>query len=135
MAEELGAHYYIDTGSQNAAQTLQKLGGARVILATAPNSKAISGLVDGLGPNGKLVVVAAAFEPLEVSPLQLIMGRKTIAGWPSGHARDSEATLNFSALTGVLPMIETFPLQQVTEAYNKMINNQARFRVVLTMGD
>ena len=133
LADKLGAHYYIDTNSENAAEALQKLGGARVILATAPNSKAISGLVDGLGPNGKLLIVAAAVEPIEVSPLQLIMGRRTIAGWPSGHARESEAALRFSALAGVLPMIETYPLEQVEEAYSQMINNRARFRVVLTM--
>ncbi|MBT8364038.1 MAG: alcohol dehydrogenase, partial [Deltaproteobacteria bacterium] len=133
LANKLGAHYFIDTTSENAVEALQKLGGARVILATAPNSKAISGLVDGLGPNGKLLIVAAAAEPIEVSPLQLIMGRKTIAGWPAGHAKDSEAALNFSAQTGVLPMIETYPLEDVAEAYIKMINNRARFRVVLTM--
>ena len=104
-----------------------------MILATAPNSKAISGLVDGLGPSGKLLIVAAAAEPIEVSPLQLIMGRRTIAGWPSGHARESEAALRFSSLSGVLPMIETYPLEQVKEAYSHMINNRARFRVVLTM--
>jgi len=104
-----------------------------VILATAPDSKSISGLVDGLGPNGKLLIVAAALEPIEVSPLQLISGRRTIAGWPAGHAKDSEAALNFSALTGVLPMIETYPLEQVAEAYSQMIKNRARFRVVLTM--
>jgi D-arabinose 1-dehydrogenase-like Zn-dependent alcohol dehydrogenase len=132
-ADKLGAHYYIDTNSENAVEALQKLGGARVILATAPNSKAISGLVDGLGHNGKLLIVAAAAEPIEVSPLQLIMGRKTIAGWPAGHAKDSEAALRFSALSGVLPMIETYPLEHVAEAYHQMINNRARFRVVLTM--
>jgi len=104
-----------------------------VILATAPNSQAISGLVAGLGPNGKLLIVAAAAEPIQVSPLQLIHGRKTIGGWPSGHAKDSEAALNFSALSGVRPMIETYPLEHVAEAYQKMIDNRARFRVVLTM--
>lgn len=133
LAVKLGAHYFIDTSSDNAVEALQKLGGARVILATAPNSKSISGLVDGLGRNGKLLIVAAAVEPIEVSPLQLISGRRTIAGWPSGHAKDSEAVLNFSTLAGVHPMIETFPLENVAEAYDKMINNRARFRVVLTM--
>jgi propanol-preferring alcohol dehydrogenase len=135
LAVKLGAHYFIDTSSGNAVEALQKLGGARVILATAPDSKSISGLVGGLGPNGKLLIVAAALEPIEVSPLQLISGRRTIAGWPSGHAKDSEAALNFSALAGVHPMVETFPLANVAEAYDKMINNRARFRVVLTMTD
>ena len=133
LANKLGAHYFIDTASESAAEALQKLGGARVILATAPNSQAISGLVDGLGPNGKLLIVAAALEPIQVLPLQLIGGRRTVAGWPSGHAKDSEAALNFSTLTGVKPMIETFPLDQVADAYDKMISNRARFRVVLTM--
>lgn len=133
LAGELGAHYFIDTASENAAEALQKLGGARVILATAPHGKSISGLVGGLGSNGKLLIVAAAADPIEVSPLQLIGGRRTIAGWPSGHAKDSEAALNFSALAGVHPMIETFPLEQAAEAYEKMISNRARFRVVLTM--
>ncbi|UCD82674.1 MAG: alcohol dehydrogenase catalytic domain-containing protein [Desulfobacterales bacterium] len=133
LAVELGAHHYIDTTSENAVEALQKLGGARVILSTAPDSKSISGLIDGLGANGKLLIVAAAVEPIEVSPLQLIRGRRSITGWPSGHAKDSEAALNFSALTGVLPMIETYPLEHVADAYGKMINNRARFRVVLTM--
>jgi propanol-preferring alcohol dehydrogenase len=133
LAGQLGANYFVDTTAENPVEALQKLGGARVILATAPNSQAISGLVDGLGPNGKLLIVAAAAEPIQVSPLQLIHGRKTIGGWPSGHAKDSEAALNFSALAGVRPMIETFPLEHVAEAYRKMIDNRARFRVVLTM--
>ena len=98
-------------------------------------SKSIAGLVTGLGCDGKLLIVAAALEPIEVSPLQLISGRRAIAGWPSGHAKDSEAALNFSALTGVHPMIETYPLEQAAEAYEKMISNRARFRVVLTMTD
>jgi propanol-preferring alcohol dehydrogenase len=135
LAVELGAHYYIDTTTENAVEALQKLGGARVILSTAPHSKSISGLIGGLGANGKLLIVAAAVEPIEVSPLQLISGRRSVTGWPSGHAKDSEAALNFSALTGVLPMIETYPLEHVAEAYDKMISNRARFRVVLTMTD
>jgi len=102
-------------------------------LATAPHSKSIAGLAGGLGRDGRLLIVAAALEPIEVSPLQLISGRRAIAGWPSGHAKDSEAALNFSALTGVHPMIETYPLEQAAEAYEKMISNRARFRVVLTM--
>jgi propanol-preferring alcohol dehydrogenase len=133
LAVELGAHYFIDTSAENPVEALQKMGGARVILATAPDSKSISAVVNGLSPNGKLLIVAAAIEPIEVSPLQLISGRRTIAGWPSGHAKDSEAALNFSALTGVRPMLEIYPLERVKEAYAKMISNRARFRVVLTM--
>jgi len=133
LAGKLGAHYFVDTASENAADALQKMGGARVILATAPNSKSISEVAGGLGPNGKLLIVAAAADPIEVSPMLLIGGRRSVAGWPSGHAKDSEAALAFSALAGVHPMIETFPLANAAEAYDKMINNRARFRVVLTM--
>ncbi len=103
------------------------------MLATAPSSKVISELVNGLGRNGKLVVVAATGEPMEVSPLQLIPGRKSIQGWPSGHAKDSEDALDFSALRGIQPMIETFPLEKVAEAYQRMMTNMARFRVVLQL--
>jgi len=101
-----------------------------VILATAPSSKAISSLVDGLSPRGKLVIVAAASDPLEVIPISMISGRM-ITGWPSGHAKDSEDTLNFSALANIRPMVETYPLDQVSDAYEQMISNKARFRVVL----
>ncbi|WP_373056087.1 alcohol dehydrogenase [Zunongwangia sp. H14] len=131
LAKELGAHHFINAGEQDAAEELQKLGGADLILATAPSSKAISSVIDGIGVNGKIVMVAATGEPVEVSPMQLLMGRKTAAGWASGTAMDSEDTLNFSALSGTTPMIEEFPLDQVNKAYDKMINNKARFRVVL----
>lgn len=133
LALKLGAHEYIDTEATDPAEELQKLGGADVLLATAPNSKAISSVIDGLGRNGQLMVVAATNDPIEVSPFQLIMGRKSISGWPSGDARDSEETLNFSALTDITPKIETFPLEKANEAYDRMINNEARFRVVLEM--
>ncbi|SHF96507.1 alcohol dehydrogenase/alcohol dehydrogenase, propanol-preferring [Fodinibius roseus] len=134
LALALGAHQYIDTEANNAAEKLQAMGGAKVILATAPSSEAISSVVDGLGRNGQLMVVAAANDPIEVTPLQLIMGRKSVSGWPSGDARDSEETLHFSALQDITPKIETFPLEQANEAYDRMINNEARFRVVLDMG-
>jgi len=134
LAKKLGAHNYIDTATASPAAALQALGGARVILATAPDSKAISSLADGLGPDGKMVIVGAAAEPLFVTPLQLIFGRKTIQGWPSGSAKDSEDTLRFSSLTGVRPMIERYPLERVADAYDQMISGRARFRVVLTMG-
>jgi alcohol dehydrogenase/propanol-preferring alcohol dehydrogenase len=130
-ARKLGADVYIDAESTDPAKALAEMGGAKVVLATAPNSKLISPLVNGLAPNGKLVVVAAAADPIEVSPLQLIGGRKSIIGWPSGHARDSEDTMNFSVLRGIRPAIETFPLEKAAEAYQRMITNRARFRVVL----
>jgi D-arabinose 1-dehydrogenase-like Zn-dependent alcohol dehydrogenase len=133
LAKKLGAHVYIDSKATNAAQELQKLGGAKVIMATAPNSKAMSELIDGLGPNGKMLVVGASFDPIEVTPLQLIAGGKTIQGWWSGIPTDSEDTLRFSELTGVRPMIETFPLEKAAEAYERMMSGNAQFRVVLTM--
>ena len=134
LAKKLGAHEYVDTNFGPPAEALQKRGGARVILATAPDSKSISALVDGLAASGKLLVVGAGFESLTVTPLQLIGGRKSIQGWPSGTARDSEDTLLFSKLTGVRPMIERYPLEKAADAYQQMITGKARFRVVLTIG-
>jgi D-arabinose 1-dehydrogenase-like Zn-dependent alcohol dehydrogenase len=133
LAKKLGANVYIDSGSTNAAEALQKMGGARVILATAPSSKAMSALIDGLGPNGKLVVVGASFDPIEVTPIQLITGSRTIQGWASGTAADSDDTLRFAELTGVRPMIEVYPLEKAAEAYARMLSGKAEFRVVLTM--
>src|ERR1017187_1316055 len=133
LAKKLGASVYIDSKSTNAAGELQKLGGAQVILATAPNSKAMSELIDGLGPNGKLMVVGVAFEPIEVTPVQLISGSRTIQGWASGTPIDAEDTLRFAELTGVRPMIETYPLEKAGEAYDRMMSGDAQFRVVLTM--
>ena len=131
LAKELGAHHFINTDEKDAAEELQKLGGAKLILATAPYSKAITSVIGGLGTDGKLLMVAATGDPIEVSPMELLMGRKSVAGWPSGTAMDSEDTLNFSALTGTKPKIEEYPLDKVNEAYDRMINNKARFRVVL----
>ena len=133
LAKKLGASAYIDSKSTNAAEELQRLGGAQVILATAPSSKAMADLIDGLGPNGKLVVIGAAFDPLEVTPIQLISGSRTIQGWAAGTAADSEDTLRFAELTGVRPMIETYPLEKAGEAYARMMSGKAQFRVVLTM--
>ena len=133
LALKLGAEHYLDTDTMNAAEELTKMGGASVILATAPNSKAMSGLIDGLGVGGKLVVVGASADPIRVTPLQLIGRRRSIQGWPSGTAQDSEETLNFCALTGIRPMIESFPLEQAAAAYDRMLSGKARFRVVLTM--
>jgi D-arabinose 1-dehydrogenase-like Zn-dependent alcohol dehydrogenase len=133
LAKKLGASAYIDSVATKPADELQKMGGARVILATAPSSKAMSELIDGLGPNGKLLVVGAAFDPIEVTPLQLITGSRTIQGWASGTPADSEDTLRFAELTGVRPMIETYPLEKTAEAYARMMSGKAEFRVVLTM--
>jgi D-arabinose 1-dehydrogenase-like Zn-dependent alcohol dehydrogenase len=133
LAKKLGASVYIDSKATNAAEALQKLGGAKVILATAPNSKAMSELIDGLGPNGKLIVVGATFDPIEVTPIQLIGGSKSIQGWAAGTPADSEDTLRFAELTGVRPMIETYPLEKAAEAYARMLSGKAEFRVVLTM--
>jgi len=133
LATKLGAHEYVDTSAGTPAAALQKLGGADVILATAPDSKSISALVDGLAPNGTLLVVGAGFESLTVTPLQLIGGSKGIKGWASGTAKDSEDTLRFSSLSGVRPMIERYPLEKAADAYQQMISGKARFRVVLTM--
>jgi len=133
LAKKLGASVYIDSKSTNAAEALQKLGGAQVILATAPSSKAMSALIDGLGPNGKLMVIGAAFDPIEVTPIQLITGARTIQGWASGIPTDAEDTLRFAELTGVRPMIETYPLEKAGEAYARMTSGDAQFRVVLTM--
>jgi D-arabinose 1-dehydrogenase-like Zn-dependent alcohol dehydrogenase len=133
LAKKLGASVYIDNKVTNPAEELQKLGGAQVILATAPSSKAMSALIDGLGPNGKLVVVGATMDPIEVTPVQLISGSRTIRGWASGTPTDAEDTLRFAELTGVRPMIETYPLEKAAEAYARMMSGNAQFRVVLTM--
>jgi D-arabinose 1-dehydrogenase-like Zn-dependent alcohol dehydrogenase len=133
LARKLGAHHYIDSGSIDAAAELQKLGGARVILATAPNAKAISPLIDGLAVDGTLLVPAAPSDPLTVNVMPLILGRRSVAGWYSGTARDSQDTLEFSALNSVHPMIEKYPLNRVAEAFEQMHSGKVRFRVVLTM--
>lgn len=134
LARKLGAFQYIDSGAANPSEALQKLGGAHVILATAPDSKSMSALVDGLGPNGKMMVVGAGFDPLTVTPVQLLLQNRDIKGWASGSSIDWEDALNFSVLTGVRPMIERYPLEKAAEAYEQMISGKARFRVVLTMG-
>jgi D-arabinose 1-dehydrogenase-like Zn-dependent alcohol dehydrogenase len=133
LARKLGAHHYIDSQASKPADELKKLGGARVILATAPSGKAMTALFDGLSTNGKMVVVGASMEPIQVTPIQLIMGGRSLQGWPSGTSADSEDTLNFSVLTGVRPMIETFPLDRAAEAYERMMSGKAEYRVVLTI--
>ena len=133
LARKLGAHAYIDSKATNAAEALQKLGGAQVILATAPSSKSMSELIDGLAPNGKLMVVGADAEPIQVTPTQLIIGTRTMEGWVSGTPADAEDTLHFAELSGVRAMIETYPLEKAAEAYARMLSGNAQFRVVLTM--
>lgn len=131
LAFKLGAHYYLNTDNNDVAEQLQKLGGAKVILATAPSGKSISQLTNGLGLNGEIVVVGASNDPIEVSAIQLIMNQKSIHGWASGSAVDSEETLNFCVLTGVRPMIEKFPLENAVEALDHTLTNKVRFRSVL----
>ncbi|HET8720879.1 MAG TPA: alcohol dehydrogenase [Nitrospira sp.] len=134
LAVKLGAARYLDTEAVNAASELSKMGGASVILATAPSSQAMTELIDGLGVGGKLLVVGASADAIKVTPIQLIMARRSIQGWPSGTARDSEDTLGFCARTGIRAMTETFPLEQAAAGYDRMLSGKARFRVVLTMG-
>jgi D-arabinose 1-dehydrogenase-like Zn-dependent alcohol dehydrogenase len=133
FAKKLGANVYIDSAATKPADELRKLGGARVIVATAPDSKSMTELIDGLGPNGTLMVVGADQGAIQVTPAQLIFGNHSIRGWASGTPADSEDTLRFCELTGVRPMIETYPLEKAGEAYARMLSGKARFRVVLTM--
>jgi propanol-preferring alcohol dehydrogenase len=132
LARKLGALHYIDSQAQDVAAELGKLGGARVIVATVTSGKAMSAALGGLGVNGKLIVIGVAADPLEVNGTLLIMGRRSIVGWPAGTSIDSQDTLSFSMLTGVRPMTEVFPLERAVEAYEQMMSGKARFRVVLT---
>jgi len=134
LAQKLGAHAYIDSESQNVSEELKKLGGAKVILSTVTHAPAINAALDGVANNGKLVVVGIAPEPLAVSSLQLIGGRRSVSGWPAGTSIDSQDTLDFSQLTGVRSMNQTFPLEKAAEAYDFMMSGKARFRVVLVTG-
>jgi len=133
LAKKLGASVYIDNKVTNPAEALQELGGAQVILATAPSSKSMTEVIDGLAPNGKLMVVGVSADPIEVTPVQLVTGSRSIQGWASGTPADEEDTLRFAELTGVRPMIETYPLEKAAEAYARMMSGNAQFRVVLTM--
>jgi D-arabinose 1-dehydrogenase-like Zn-dependent alcohol dehydrogenase len=133
LAKKLGADIYIDSAATDAAAELRNLGGARVILATAPSGKSMSTLVGGLGANGCLIVVGAGADPIEVGTADLIFGRKRIQGWSAGIPTDSEDTLRFAEMTGIRPMIEKYPLAKAAEAYDRMMSGKAEFRVVLTM--
>ncbi len=134
LALKLGAAVYIDSEKQDIAAELNKLGGARVVLATATSTKAMTACVGGLGIEGKLLIVGAGMDPLNVLPVQLISKRNSISGWPSGTARDSEECLEFCELTGIRPMIETFTFDKFQEAYDRMMSGKARFRAVITFG-
>lgn len=131
LALKLGARAYIDSASQDITKELLGLGGARVILATAPDGKAMGSLIDGLGAGGKLVIVGASPDPFAVSSTQLISARKSIVGWPSGTSVDSEDALRFAAASGVRPMIETFPLERAADGYDRMMSGKVRFRSIL----
>ncbi|WP_233801612.1 alcohol dehydrogenase [Paraburkholderia sp. HP33-1] len=131
LAKQLGAHHYIDSKTENVAEALQALGGAKLVLATVTSGKAMSATLGGLGLNGKLVMVGVSEEPVEVPITQFIMGRNSVQGWPSGTSADSQDTLAFSAMSGVKPMIEEYPLAEAAQAFDRMMSGHARFRVVL----
>ncbi len=133
LARSLGADDYVNMKAENPVEALTKMGGARVIVATVPDSDTISRLIDGLGDEGKMVLLGADTAPLRVSPLQLIPKRRSVSGWPSGDALDSEQTLNFANLAGIRAMVERLPLDRAEDAYRIMIQNKARFRMVLTV--
>jgi len=132
LARKLGAWSYIDSKTQDPAAELLKLGGAKVVLATVTNGDAMNATLGGLGVNGKLIILGAAAEPLQVPGIPLLLGRRSIVGWPSGSSIDSQDTLSFSLLTGVRAMSEVFPLERAAEAYEHMMSGKARFRAVLT---
>jgi D-arabinose 1-dehydrogenase-like Zn-dependent alcohol dehydrogenase len=134
LARKLGAWHYIDSQAQDPAAELAKLGGAKAVLATVTNGKAMGAVLGGLGANGKLMVIGAA-DSLDVSPLLLITGRRSIAGWYSGTSIDSQDTLAFSVLTDVRSMNEVYPLERAPEAYERMMSGKAQFRVVVTTGN
>jgi alcohol dehydrogenase/propanol-preferring alcohol dehydrogenase len=135
LARQLGARHYIDSTTADPAAELQQLGGAKIIVATATSAQAMAATLGGLSVDGRLVVLGADFTPMPLNTAGLIGKRAGIYGWPSGSSIDSEDTLKFSAMTGVRPMTETFPLEKAQEAYDRMMSNKARFRVVLTTGN
>jgi D-arabinose 1-dehydrogenase-like Zn-dependent alcohol dehydrogenase len=134
FAHDLGARHYIDSAKEDVAESLKKLGGARVILATVPDNDAMSAALGGLGYAGELVVLGVSPKPLQVGTIPMILQRQSVHGWPSGTSIESEDTLKFSEITGVLPLIEKYPLDRAQEAYERMISGKARFRVVLETG-
>jgi D-arabinose 1-dehydrogenase-like Zn-dependent alcohol dehydrogenase len=135
LARQLGAHHYIDSQAGNVSEALRKLGGAKIVLATATSAEAMAATLGGLAVDGRLVVLGADFKPMPLVTGALIGQRSGLYGWPSGSSIDSEDTMRFSAMTGVRPMTETFPLEKAEEAYERMMSNKARFRVVLATGN
>jgi alcohol dehydrogenase/propanol-preferring alcohol dehydrogenase len=135
LARQLGAHHYIDSQAGDVAKALNDLGGARIVLATATSADAMAATLGGLSVDGRLIVLGADFKPMQLATAALIGRRSGLYGWPSGSSVDSEDTMRFSAMTGIRPMTETFPLEQATEAYERMMSNKARFRVVITTGN
>ena len=135
LVMKLGARQYIDSRSQNAVEELNKLGGAKVILGTVPSGKAMSAILGGLAVNGKMIVIGASKELLDVPPNFLLSGRRSIVGWPSGSSIDSQDALSFSVLSGVRSMNEVFPLERAADAFDLMMSGKARFRAVLTTGN
>jgi D-arabinose 1-dehydrogenase-like Zn-dependent alcohol dehydrogenase len=134
LARQLGASVYIDSQAQDPAEELTKLGGAKAILATVTSGEAMSAVQGGIAVNGTMLLIGAA-ESMEVSPIGLLMGNRSVKGWYSGTSIDTQDTLAFSAMAGVRPMNETYPLGKVAEAYDRMMSGKARFRVVLTIGE
>ena len=135
LMKNLGARQYIDNRSENVVEELNKLGGAKVILAVVPSGKAMTEILGGLAVNGKLVVIGASDEPIQVPTPLMIMGRRSLIGWPAGTSIDSQDTLSFSVLSGIRSMNEQFPLDRAAEAYDHMMSGKARFRCVLTTGN
>jgi alcohol dehydrogenase/propanol-preferring alcohol dehydrogenase len=135
LARQLGAHHYIDSQAGDLSAALQKLGGAKIVLATATSADAMGAAIGGLSIDGRLIVLGADFKPMPLVTASLIGRRTGIYGWPSGSSIDSEDTMRFSAMTGVHPMTETFPLEKAAEAYERLMSNKARFRVVITTGN
>jgi len=134
LALKLGAHYYFDATKDKPVEELLKLGGAKVVLTTAFDSKAMSSLVNGLCVGGTVLILGADIKSLEITPLQLIMKRSNVQGWPSGRPIDSEQTLRFAAANDIRSMSEVYPLEKAQEAYDRMMSNKQRFRVVLVPG-
>jgi D-arabinose 1-dehydrogenase-like Zn-dependent alcohol dehydrogenase len=135
IVRKLGARHYIDSKSQNPVEELVKLGGAKIILGTGPGGKAMSSVLGGLAINGKLIIIGASDEPLELSPNFFFFGHRSVVGWLAGSSIDSEDTLSFSVSSGVRSMNEVFPLESAAEAFDLMMNGKARFRAVLTTGN
>ena len=133
LARQLGADDYVDATKGSVGAALAKLGGAKVVVATAPSAASIADVMPGLGIGGQLLLLAALSEPVSLTTLPMVLQRQSLRAWPSGHAKDSEDTLRFAAATGIRPMIETFPLAKANDAFERMTTGKVRFRAVITM--